>query len=453
MDLANKADANPTKAFFVNIITRDIAIEDCILDLIDNSVDGAWNRGGNRPIGLDQGPDLSEYVISIELGPERFCIVDNCGGMTLDDAADHAFNFGRRPADHREGYNIGVYGIGMKRAVFKLGSEIGVRSTFLEKNGSQLSFAVPISVPKWLEEEGPKWDFDIVAAEHLPSCGVQIVVTSLASGVATTFGSPLFVQNLRRTIGRDYSLHMNSGLKIIVNGTLVVGWKISLRQSKDFAPVRLKYDEDVEGHAISVDVVGGMAAAPPDSSEPTEEIEREDASGWYVACNARIVLAADKSGVAGWGSEDWPSWHPQYRGFIGIVLFTASDASVLPLTTTKRSVDVTSEVFKRARIQMRAISKAWISYTNQRKQSLEEAKQKENDAKSVPIYQIPMQPTVSLPNLGGRVSGPRLASVQYTMSVIKVRDLARALRDVNASNSEVGRRSFEYTYKDLVGDE
>ena len=36
-----KADASPTKEFFVNMITRDISLQDCILDLLDNSVDGA----------------------------------------------------------------------------------------------------------------------------------------------------------------------------------------------------------------------------------------------------------------------------------------------------------------------------------------------------------------------------------------------------------------------------
>ena len=35
------ADAMPTKDFFVRMITRDISLEDCILDLIDNCLDGA----------------------------------------------------------------------------------------------------------------------------------------------------------------------------------------------------------------------------------------------------------------------------------------------------------------------------------------------------------------------------------------------------------------------------
>lgn len=60
------AHANPTKSFFVRMITRDISLEDCILDLIDNSIDGAWEVEGGHPIDL-------------------FC---GCGGLSL--GAHHA---------------------------------------------------------------------------------------------------------------------------------------------------------------------------------------------------------------------------------------------------------------------------------------------------------------------------------------------------------------------------
>jgi hypothetical protein len=86
-----KAVANPTKAFFVRMITRDISLEDCILDLIDNSVDGAWRNEGSRPMGLAQDADLSNYRIDIVGNDKLFSISDNCGGMTLDDAVDQAF--------------------------------------------------------------------------------------------------------------------------------------------------------------------------------------------------------------------------------------------------------------------------------------------------------------------------------------------------------------------------
>lgn len=44
MQLPGKAAANPTKAFFVRMITRDISLADCILDLIDNNHDEAKRR-------------------------------------------------------------------------------------------------------------------------------------------------------------------------------------------------------------------------------------------------------------------------------------------------------------------------------------------------------------------------------------------------------------------------
>lgn len=37
--------ADPAKAFFIDMLTRDISLEDAILDLLDNCVDGALRTG------------------------------------------------------------------------------------------------------------------------------------------------------------------------------------------------------------------------------------------------------------------------------------------------------------------------------------------------------------------------------------------------------------------------
>src|SRR4051812_2464400 len=104
------AKANPTKAFFVRMITRDISLSDCIFDLIDNSVDGAWKMQGSRPMELSSGTKLSKFRIDIEATHDRFRILDNCGGITLDDAAEYAFTFGRENYEDHEKFSIGVYG-------------------------------------------------------------------------------------------------------------------------------------------------------------------------------------------------------------------------------------------------------------------------------------------------------------------------------------------------------
>lgn len=445
-----KAAANPTKTFFVRMITRDISLEDCILDLIDNSVDGAWKCEGSKPVGLAEGADLQKYRIDIDASSDGFRITDNCGGMSLTEAVDHAFSFGRQATDKTDDYSIGVYGIGMKRAVFKLGEDIRVRSTYLEGAGETFSFAVPIKVDKWLEKDTPPWDFDIEEDEPLAEPGVEIVVRSLTSGAETSFGNPAFLQNLKRTIARDYSLHLARGLTISLNEEVIQGWKIELRQGDDFAPMRIEHQDEAEGAPVTVEIIGGMAAPPPDDVEPDEEDEGDKRFGWYVVCNGRIVLAADKTTISGWGTDGWPQWHRQYSGFMGVILFTSANAASLPLTTTKRSVDVSSEVYRRARPTMREVTRKWIDYTNVRKQAAEEAKKKEATAVAVSIQQIPRLETVRLPTL---VTKPkeRVANVNYSIPLARLKKLSSALGSINMPYRDVGLKSFEYTYDDLVG--
>ena len=125
-----KAKAHPTKAFFVRMLTRDISAEDCILDLIDNSIDAAWAATHATPKTLEVGRKLAKYKIQLTINKDHFVVSDNCGGISLDDAANYAFTFGRDSLEGRTDYSVGVYGIGMKRAIFKLGTNILVRSTF-----------------------------------------------------------------------------------------------------------------------------------------------------------------------------------------------------------------------------------------------------------------------------------------------------------------------------------
>jgi Histidine kinase-, DNA gyrase B-, and HSP90-like ATPase len=433
------------------MITRDISLEDCILDLIDNSIDGAWRSEGSRPMGLAEQVDLSKYNVNVTATKDNFSITDNCGGMTLDDAADHAFSFGRKSSDATDNYSIGVYGIGMKRAIFKIGKMIKIRSSYSD-DGDMASFAVPIDVDEWLKDDSPPWDFDIVEQEDLDQKGVRIDIENLQIGAANSFSNPAFVENLRRIIGRDYSLHLHRGLNISVNDKPVIGWQINLKESDELAPMRIEYNDKINGENVHVQVIGGMAAAPPETADPDVEDEAEKRYGWYVICNGRIVLAADKTAVSGWGSESWPQWHRQYSGFIGLILFTSESAAALPLTTTKRSVDLSSEVYRRARPSMRDVTRSWIDYTNSRKQALEEAKKKEALAKPVTIYSVKERQIAVMPKLTPVPKVP-MANVLYSVPRAKLKKLAAELGSSRMSYRDVGIKAFDYTYEDLVGDE
>lgn len=42
---SKKVDASPTKGFFIYMLTRDIDVRPAIVELIDNSIDGAKYNG------------------------------------------------------------------------------------------------------------------------------------------------------------------------------------------------------------------------------------------------------------------------------------------------------------------------------------------------------------------------------------------------------------------------
>ena len=444
--------ASPTKSFFVKMITRDISLEDCILDLIDNSIDGAWRSEGNLPTGLAEDVNLSKYRISIGLDENKFTISDNCGGMSLDNAAEYAFSFGRRDDSPHDNYSIGVYGIGMKRAVFKLGRNILIESTPVGEEG----FKVPIDVEEWLARPSASWDFDLEDSSQNSENGVVISVSKLTPETKEAFRDSEFIQRLRQTIARDYSLHLNQELTIEVNGEKVAGWNITFESSSEFEPARLDYVDNTGGKPVTVEVIGGMSSTPPDSVEPSADGKKRSPFGWYIICNGRVVLAADKTEISGWG-DTLPKWHTQYNGFIGLVMFSAENASDLPLTTTKRGIDLASAVFQEARSKIKEISQVWTKYTEARKimKRIGEESEKEVDVletatKPVRVYDIKPRESLSLPKFNPKIVEEQMANVTYSVPLSRAKALARAMKNENLCYRDIGLTSFEYAYNNLV---
>src|SRR5262245_32381433 len=116
-----RIDASPTKAFFTAMLVRDIPLDRAIIDLVDNSVDGA----------LRERPDhnWAAYVVEINFDRDHFLISDNCGGIPVSVARNYAFKFGRPTDQDCTTESIGRFGVGMKRALFKMGGAFVVRST------------------------------------------------------------------------------------------------------------------------------------------------------------------------------------------------------------------------------------------------------------------------------------------------------------------------------------
>jgi len=140
--------AEPTKDLFIYMLVRDIPLIRAIIDLVDNSVDGATQQSNEN---------YQNFWIKIFLDKESFKIEDNCGGITVKDAEEYAFKFGRDNDAEVTPKSIGRFGIGMKRAFFKMGKIFKVESTT-----SSSKFIVSENVEEWKNKEEWTFKFDEV---------------------------------------------------------------------------------------------------------------------------------------------------------------------------------------------------------------------------------------------------------------------------------------------------
>ena len=136
----NIVSADPAKSFFVSMLIKDITLRDAIGDLVDNAVDAIKAQ-------VNDTSNLKSYEIIIKLNKTSFSISDNGNGMEAAIARETAFNFGKAETHKLIDNSIGQFGIGMKRAFFKIGSNIHVKSV-----APTSQFDLTIDVPKWLKD-------------------------------------------------------------------------------------------------------------------------------------------------------------------------------------------------------------------------------------------------------------------------------------------------------------
>lgn len=360
MSVENKdvAIAMPTKQFFVSMLTRDISLADAILDLIDNCLDGALRIANGEEV------DYSKHVVKILLSADSFSIEDNCGGIPREIAKNYAFKMGREPDDVRDAENetIGMYGVGMKRAIFKMGRDAIVRSL----HGTD-AFEVPIS-SEWLDSKD--WEpLPMLVPNQSESParpGTYIQIKKLYPGVAKHFTNDAFKNELQASISEHFTMFLQRGLKISINESLVDAVRVEvLISEKEGGPAPFVYRRTIGGVEVSI-TVGLNTGKGLVDDEDAPDFERDRSAttaGWTVFCNDRAVIVGDKSRLTGWG-DGIPLYHYQFSIITGIIEFRSKDAEKLPVTTTKRALDTSSDIWLQSLVKMKEGMRVWIDYTN-----------------------------------------------------------------------------------------
>jgi hypothetical protein len=411
-----RINASPTKEFFIYMLTRDIPLTRAILDLVDNSVDGARRMRANG--------DFNDLWVRVELDTNQFKIADNCGGIPVDIARNYAFRFGRPKDAPLTPGSVGQFGVGMKRTFFKLGRHFTVHSVT-----SSSVFDMDIDVDQWKATGEPgkadEWHFEFRTVEEnltnvpVTEIGTSIEINNLYDSVAENFALDKFETRLRQEMSLAHALSMDRGLAITVN-------QIPLRHEPQslFVSDKLKpaYVEKTYTH----EVLNGQHGPPVKVKLFAGVAERKlHEGGWYVFCNGRLVIRADQTATTIWGeTHGMRQYHPDFAFFRGYAYFDSDDSALLPWTTTKTGVDVDSAVYKNVQQEMIEISKPVLTFlSNLAKetaafesgdsvdrildQAIQSAEAKRTDSlPPAPIFVAP-RPTPVPP-------GPRMQKIQYS---------------------------------------
>jgi hypothetical protein len=353
------------------MLTRDIELQDAILDLLDNCVDGILRSTASK--SRLKRP-YTGYRANIVMSGNKFIIEDNCGGIPIETAKKYAFAMGRPEGAKDAGASstVGLYGIGMKRAIFKLGRSALVASRH------DTGFVVEFS-PTWMNTD--KWD-DLPMFRLPPrdfrEKGTRVTVQQLHDDVKLAFSDSTWIDTFRKVVARQYAIIISKGFEVRIGNDKEIKDGIEPIKAEEFQLLRTSPSTSTERRimpfiytgtirGVDVEVFAGLYRKLLSEDEIGEEEEtrgRTDDAGWTIACNDRVVIWKDKTRLTGWGEATVPNYHGQFIAITGIVLMHSDDPKLLPLTTTKRGIDAASAVYSEVKDLMRDATKTLTAFTN-----------------------------------------------------------------------------------------
>jgi hypothetical protein len=438
----HQASAQPEKRLFISLITRDISLADAVLDLIDNSINSAiiaQRKKLQSPkdyiklLELKPGNDISE--INVRLSEKEFFIADTCGGIPMKLAEDQVFRFGRAQSSEEKssGDTLSVYGIGLKRAVFKMGDHVQITSAHPDGG-----FFMDMHVHKWERLEQNQWSIPIedYSKPRNEPYGTRIQISKLYPDISNRIADGKFKGELASRIARTYNYFLERVVRVKINGEKV-------------EPIDIAFGANTASEIFSS---GGVAAAVMAGiSVPKGKFHVADTAGWYVFCNGRAVAFADKTAITGWGTF-LPSFQPKHRPFLGLVFFTSENPELLPWTTTKSSINQESAVWQHALRVMGTVGKQITGFLDKRysDDGTEISKDEllEAAGKAVSAFEaVSTQKRQFKPAQAKR----ELTSVQFAVKKSEIDKVKVYLGRRTMSNTEVGRHTFDYFLENIVG--
>lgn len=330
--------------FLESTLTEDINSLAALFDLIDNSIDAAREQLFKAKHKVDEyglPADYSGYSIRIRIDTDSIRILDNCLGIEEEILAKKLFLIADT-SDHH--YGIGHYGIGLKRALLKFGSNYAM-TTDTSSHAFKARF----------DRKNLGGGTGSIVASEVPTRRVRktlFCVSKIRPEVRYEISSNAWFENAISELSMRYAVFLEKGLHISIRSLIhhqhytVSPSLPSLRPAGVFPPAR---EEPISLDGVQVYIQSGIHQNYLFPREPGHSISSNKALtkqfGFYFICNDRVIVAASLARSHGWTQV----WHSEYNGFVCLVRFVSEDSGKMPWNTAKTEIRTDSTIFLKAK--------------------------------------------------------------------------------------------------------
>lgn len=354
-------DTGVSADFLENAMTKDVTTLEALFDLVDNSIDAARDNllRNACDIGQDGLPtDYSGYSVKIRIDKNSVRVLDNCSGIDEETLSKRAL-YTNKPSQHD--YGIGLYGIGLKRSLLKMGTnyalsvdngQIECKSRFTNKSIGGTRAYTPI------------------ANEYETKNRVKSLfsVSKLKTEISNDLHSPKWFENAVEIFQLRYGIYLKKGFKITLHSIVcrkrydIEGIAPEIRLDGPVLPERkvIKLGE------VEVVIESGIHVDYVFPGEERHNISKNrkltQFFGIYFACNDRVIVAASTEKIHGWQAK----WHSEYNGFVCWVKFVSRDAGLLPWNTAKTALRTDSSLFLEVREKLQPLADEYRSEIKKR---------------------------------------------------------------------------------------
>lgn len=346
---AKTAGKPPTKEATIGA-WRDLNRAEALLELIDNSIDVWTRRRAKYP--SETAPRLQIYI-DLEKESDILTYEDNAGGVPEDKLENLVVPGYSDTADPE--FTIGSYRTGGKKAIFKLASEVNIRTRYWDPVGSsRKEFQVHLD-KVWLE------DPDLYPFQYYP------VASPILGPGQTTFSFKLrdgavegpgkwdldVIKQITREIRRTYTLlllrHPEIQIHFLDRANSITpledlykftgahnGKKLDLRPQRAIFKLSLPWQGIP--HDVRIEIVMGCRttlSVEPGTDQPGNDIWGIDFYG-----NDRLFVLNEQDYVLDWFGLPKGNSRQYIRGFINI----HGPNVFVPWDTHKRHLNIDREI-------------------------------------------------------------------------------------------------------------